>query len=259
MYLRQLLIIPLLAVAAGPTSCTNVPVEVSEGRCEKPVIAAVLIDQTKSMRSTSTATPAVEDFDPLIDKLATCGGYLKVTFIRDRPDPLSPRLQFAEPPPLTDKPVKRDEEEEYEFDDRMAAHSRQLLDRRDEIAQSRQQLEPSIQDFRKELDDLLARPMANATDFNSALNDAFVFLSVSGNVGWRNQPTKYLIINSDALDEKRKSLLKIPNEADVFWINTSTDDKALDGIRFTRCDDFATAVRQIANNKELPDADKGRR
>lgn len=239
----------IAALLASSWSCTGTPgVELpSFPDCAGPIIVHVMVDQTKSMKLTSTETPSVGDFDPLIDKLAACGGYLKVTFIRDRPDQANLRLQFPEPPPLPDKPVKVREEEEYEFNDRMAAYSRQLLGLHDEMVRSRQQIEPSIQGFRRELKDLLGRPMANATDFNSALNDALVFLSVSGDVGWRKHPVKYLIINSDALDEKRKSLLKIPNEADVFWINTSTDDKALEGIRFTRCDDFATAVRRIVN------------
>ena len=225
-------------------TCVNGPVQPPTGKsCETPIIADVIVDQTKSMRATSTATPSADDLDPLFEKLAGCGGELKVTFVRDRPDQALPTLRFPEPPSVPDKPVQGADEENFEFDDRMAAYGRQLIERRNEIAMSRKDMEPVVQNFRSELRDRLKRPLTNKTDFNSALNDAEVFLATDGD--WRNHPAKYLIINSDALDEKQKPRLGIRIDPDIFWINTSTNDKALSGHRFTRCDSFASAVRQI--------------
>ena len=234
------------AALIGNWSCAGTGVtrtNLEETDCASPTVVAVMIDQTKSMRATSTAMPSVEDFDSLVEKLRTCGGELKVTFVRNRPDQGSIRLRFPDPPSVPDKPVQGADEENFEFDDRMAAYGRQLIERRNEIAMSRKDMEPVVQNFRSELRDRLKRPLTNKTDFNSALNDAEVFLATDGD--WRNHPAKYLIINSDALDEKQKPRLGIRIDPDIFWINTSTNDKALSGHRFTRCDSFASAVRQI--------------
>ena len=229
-------------------SCSTLPIQPpTDPGCATPLVAIAIVDQTKSMRSTSTAMPTVEDFNPLIDKLATCGGDLNVTFVRDRAEQGGPKLHFPEPPPLPEKPVQGSEEEDFEFGERMAIYGRKLLDWGDAVERSRKELEPAIERFREELQDRLERPMADVTDFNSALNDARVFLGASGDAGWRNRPANFLIINSDALDERRKPLLNIEIDAEVFWINASTSDEALKGLRFKRCDSFAVAVRMIAN------------
>jgi hypothetical protein len=229
-------------------SCMNTPIQLpTEISCERPIVVGVLIDQTKSMRSTSTATPTVEDFDALLNKLSACGGELDAAFVRDRAEASVSRLRFPEPPPMPDKPVQVAGEEDYEFGDRMADYGRQLLDRRDEIAQTRTNLDPAIQAFRSAMRERLSRPLADHTDFNSALNDAEVFLASAVGGGWRTRPERYLIINSDALDEKLKRRLGIKSGATVFWINTSTDDSALSGFQFTRFSDFATAVRRITD------------
>jgi hypothetical protein len=244
----NLTLIPVASLALLSCACTpTVEQPGLEAVCKAPIIVEALIDQTKSMRSTSTTTPATEDFDPLIEKLGTCGGELDVGFVRDRPRTDALRLRFPEPPALPDKPVQAPEEENYEFGDRMADYGRRLLDRRNEIADTRTKLDPTVQAFRRALRERLSRPLADHTDFNSALNDAEVFLASALDSGWRSRPKQYLIINSDALDEKRKQRLNIKSGATVFWINTSTDDKALSGFQFTRFSDFASAVRQITD------------
>ncbi len=219
-----------------------------DGACSKPLTGVAALDATGSMKSTATRPPVLEDFDPLIERLSECGGEIAVIYIRDQAETGAERLLFPEPPGLPTRPIKQDDEEPYEFSDRLADYNSKLLGRVQWIEANWSAMQPRIDAFLAALKRQMEKPPAKATDFNSAINSADVLLAEGNNV-WTVEPEKYLIIVSDAIDTQKRPRFNFRSGANIYWVNTTTDDKALAGLRFTRFESFPAAVRNIVEGK----------
>ena len=54
---------------------------------------------------------------------------------------------------------------------------------------------------------------------------------------------------ADAIDTQKRPRFNFRSGANIYWVNTTTDDKALAGLRFTRFESFPAAVRNIVEGK----------
>jgi len=215
-----------------------------DSACSKPFTGVAALDGTGSMKSTATRPAVIDDFNPLIDRLSECGGEIAVIYIRDQAETGAERLLFPEPPALPARPIKQDDEEPYELSDRLDNYNSKLLERVQWIEANRAAMQPRIDAFLAAVKRQMERPAAKATDFNSAINSADVLLAEGNNV-WAVEPEKYLIIVSDAIDTQKRPRFDFRSGANIYWVNTTTDDKALAGLRFTRFESFPAAVRNI--------------
>lgn len=216
--------------------------------CRNPLIAVAALDTTGSMKSAGTSPPILEDFYPMIERLSECGGELAVIFIRDRAEIGAERLLFPEPPAVPTRPTKLEDEESYEFSDRLDYYNSKVLERQDWIEANRSAMQPRIDAFMGAIKQRMERPLANATDFNSAMNSADVILGEGDSV-WMEHPEKFLILVSDGIDTQRRPRFGFKSGAKVFWVNTTTDEKALAGLQSTRFESFAAAIRNIVEVK----------
>lgn len=222
-------------------SSMTMPVEVT---CGAPLIVAVVVDQSGSMKWSGTPQVTIEDLRPLFAKLKSCGGEVGFAFVRDRSDFGIERLVFPELPLPLSMPSKSASEETYEFLDRLAAFHEKEKERERLIEKQAASMEPSVGDFKSRIDWLLRRPLSGRTDLNGGLNRASIFLAEPSDV-WKKRPSKYLIVVSDAIDTEKKPRLSIRSGAAVLWVNGSSDggaSPASDGVRF---ENFAAAIRKI--------------
>lgn len=209
-----------------------------------------MIDESTSMISSGTSAVEAEELHPLIDALTECGGALGVGFVREAPQPGMVRIDFQVPTALPSRPVQRDGEENYEFDDRVAAYNQVVADR---IANNKKRSDDKgveIDAFLKRVGRLLGRPRAKATDLNSGLNAAEIFLSEPG-----VPPScqKYLVVVSDGLDNRRRPLVSVKTDATVLWINSTSPDKVLSRYRPSRAESFPAAVDFIVRSAKKED------
>ena len=217
--------------------------------CRNPLIAVAALDTTGSMKSAGTNPPLLEDFYPMIERLSECGGELAVIFIRDRAETGAERLPFPEPPAVPPRPIKREDEESYEFSDRLDYFNSKVLERQNWIEANRSVMQPRIDAFLGAVKHRMERPLANATDFNSAMNSADVVLGEGDSI-WIEHPEKFLIVVSDGIDTQRRPRFAFRSGAKVYWVNATTDEKALAGLEFSRFESFAAAIRNIVEVKE---------
>lgn len=242
-------VLPMLAIVVFMTACGSMKPSSNElppisAECRTPVRVAVVIDESTSMTSSGTAPVKAEDLRPVIDALADCGGTLGVGFVREVPHPGMERIDFPQPPLLPAAPVMQEDEQTYEFDDRVAAFNQLRLDRGDSIKNALENKKPEIDGYFRKIDDLLARPAAKGTDLNSALNAADLFLSEPvKDIGWQET----LIIVSDGHDNRHKLRRPFVSGARVLWVNSTSDDKVLSGYGATRVEALTAAVNDVIN------------
>lgn len=243
------MVLPTLAIVVFMTACQSTKSGSNElppvsAECRTPIRIAVVIDESSSMTSSGTAPVKTEELRPLIDALANCGGSLGVGFVREVPHPGMERIDFPQPPLLPADPVMQEDEQSYEFDDRVASFNQLRLDRVDSIKNALENKKPEIDRFFRKIDDLLARPAAKGTDLNSALNAADLFLSEPvKNPDWQET----LIVISDGLDNRRKFRRPFVSGARVLWVNSTSDDKVLSGYGATRVEALTAAVDDVIN------------
>lgn len=212
--------------------------------CRTQLRVAVVIDESTSMTTSGTARVKAEELRPLIDALVDCGGVLGVGFIRDVPQPGMERIDFPRPPMLPEAPVMLEGEQTYEFDDRVAAFNQLRVERAASVRDALEKKKPEIDGYFHKIDDQLARPGSKATDLNSALNAADLFLSEPvKNLDWQ----KTLIIVSDGLDNRRKFRRPFTSGARVLWVNSTSDDKVLSDYSATRVEALKAAVDDVIN------------
>ncbi len=250
----------VLASSLLLTSCMSEPsspgfsyaelLEFENKVCRAPLREVTLIDQSGSMKTAGTQQVQAEEFQPLIDRLSECGGELSVLFIREDLGAGPEHLFFPEPPSISERPVKTQGEEEYEFSDRTAAYHAELIEAKKQTEKTRTEMTPKIDEFLARMRQLLARAPAGGTDFNSAINNADIFLSESDSV-WNTKPEKYLIVVSDAIDTRKRPRFVFKSGAHFYWVNTTTDVKTLAGLEVTRFQNFASAVRNVTSSRKL--------
>lgn len=231
----------------GQTTAVTNPVS-NSAVCSSPILAGITVDQSGSMKWSGTPQVTVEDLMPLIEQLNSCGGEIGLTFVRGKSDLGIERLLFPELPPQPSKPVQKEDEETYEFDDRLAEFNRQEIEREKAVEKQKGEMAQKIDAFLKRIKPLLEKPLQGGTDFNTAVGRADVFLAESDSV-WQVAPTKFLIIVSDAIDTKKQAKNPFKSGAKVLWVNATTNEKILADLKFTRFESFASAVRFITDGK----------
>ncbi|HAB17535.1 MAG TPA: hypothetical protein DCE44_13920 [Verrucomicrobiales bacterium] len=199
------------------------------------------------MSTSGTAPAKAEDIRPLIDAIGGCGGILAIGFVREAPQPGLERIDFPQPPLLHAAPVMHEEEQAYEFDDRVAAFNQLRVEQADSVKSVLEKKKPEIDEYFRRIEDLLARPAAKGTDLNSALNAADLFLSepVKG-VGWQET----LIVVSDGIDNRRNARRPFNSGARVLWVNSTSDDKVLSAYGATRFEALRAAIDDVVNKLE---------
>ncbi len=243
------MVLPTLVTVVFMTACQSTKSSSNglppiSAECRTPIRIAVVIDESTSMTSSGTAPVKAEELRPLIDALANCGGSLGVGFVREVPHPGMERIDFPQPPLLPADPVMQEDEQSYEFDDRVASFNQLRLDRADSIKNALEKKKPEIDGYFRKIDGLLARPAAKGTDLNSALNAADLFLSEPvKNPDWQET----LIVISDGLDNRRKFRRPFTSGARVLWVNSTSDDKVLSGYGATRVEALTAAVDDVIN------------
>ena len=239
-----------LAAALVPSSCAGKLAEGSEvvltkppvvKACESPIDVVVIGDQSASMKNSGTAVIQAEELIPLIQQLSECGGELGVTFVRESPEPGIKRIRFPEKPALPEEPLQREGEEAYEFEDRVSAYKEQLVKRGEKIDHERTALKPKIESFLTQIRESLARRHSNATDLNSALNAADIFLAEEGDAA-----RSFLIIVSDGIDTEKRARLDKKSGVNVLWVNTTTEEKKSPWPTARRFENFESAVRFVS-------------
>lgn len=230
--------------SCGQTKAPEIDLPPISAECRIPVKVAVIVDESASMATSGTAPVKADELHPLIDALAECGGALGIGFVREAPQPGLERIEFPRPPLLPAAPVMFEDEQTYEFDDRVAAFNQLRLERANSIKNALENKKPEIDGYFRKIDDLLARPAAKGTDLNSGLNAADLFLSEPvKEPGWQ----KALIIISDGLDNGRKPRRHIRSEARVLWVNSTSNDKVLSDYGATRVEALKAAVDDVIN------------
>lgn len=249
-FLSILVLSQMLTACIGETGETaNVPKQVSNSaQCLYPLLVSIAVDQSGSMKWSGTPQVTVEDLIPLIEQLNNCSGEIGLTFVRGKSDLGIERLLFPELPAQPLKPVKKEDEETYEFDDRLAEFNRKQLEREKMVEKQREAMKLKIEVFLSRIRPLLERPPKGGTDFNTAVNRADVFLAESDSV-WQIKPTKFLIIVSDAIDTQKQAKNPFKSDAKVLWVNATTNEKILADLKFIRFESFASAVRYITDQK----------
>lgn len=218
--------------------------------CRNSVRVAAVIDESTSMSTSGTAPVKANELRRLIDALAECGGALGIGFVREAPESGLERIEFPRPPLLPAAPVRSPDEQDYEFDDRVAAFNQLRVDRGDAVESVLEKKKPEIDGYFRKVDDLLARPAAKGTDLNSALNAAEIFLSEPG---IPPHCQKYLVIVSDGLDNRGRPLVAVKTDAAVLWINSTSAEKVLSRYRASRIESFPSAVDFIVQSTKRED------
>ncbi len=233
-----------VTTSCGPSQPAPSDLPPISNECQTPARVAVVLDQSTSMKMSGTAPVKAEELRTLIETLAECGGVLAIGFVREAPQPGLERIEFAPPPALPAAPVVQEDEQAYEFDDRVAAFNQLRVDRSDSIKGVLERRRPEIDGYLRRIDDLLVRRPAKGTDLNSALNAAELFLSEPVNdTGWQ----QVLILVSDGLDTGHKPRRQLTTGARVLWVNSTSDDKVLSGCGATRVEAFKAAVDDVIN------------
>ncbi len=241
-------IVPIFSVMLGCASCsegpTVVPPLLATAQCGERADIGVLFDKSGSMETARTTAANANDLHPLIDSLLECGSELAVGFIRDRNETGMRRLRFAVQPGVPDLKPKGEKEPDYQYLDRLADHNRKLAARREAIEAVKEKRRPEIDEYLAGIQQALSTKPSRTTDFNSAMNQADIFLAEAGSASPGRK--KYLIVVSDALDTARRRRLEFTSGAAVLWVNTTTDKKIMAGTNATRFESFASAVLHVA-------------
>ena len=240
--LAIVLAVPVVTGSCGSTNPAPNDLPPISVECRTPVRVAIVLDQSTSMSTSGTASVEAEDLRQLIGSLAECGGALGVGFVRERPQPGMQRIEFPQPPLLPAAPVMQEDEQGYEFDDRVAAFNKLRVDQADAIKNVLEKKKPEIDGYFQRMEELLARPAAKGTDLNSTLNAADLFLAEPSNgEDWQ----KSLIIVSDGIDTGHKPRRPFSSGARVFWVNANSDDKVLSEYGATRVEALKAATDEV--------------
>jgi hypothetical protein len=223
--------------------------QVSHKWCDRPILVAVNVDQSGSMKSTGGEEVTVEVLSPLINRITECGGELGVSFIRSNSTLPIQRIRFPEPPPPVAQPTQGDSEENYEFADRVAA-SYDLAEEQRKVREAQtEEMKPKIDEFIKRLKPEFARPFSGETDLSSGINRADIFLDENES-SWAKKPLRYLILVSDAVDTKKKRRYPFKSGAVVLWVNGTADEKRLRIPKARRFENFSAAVGYLKSAKD---------
>lgn len=230
-------------IGCGPSETGEGATVVHAVPCTTPLEVIPVPDQSGSMKHAGTSPVTVDDLEPFFDQIVECGGSIALLFVRERPDDGIVKFRLDQPTSLPEPPVKKLDEEEYEFLDRQSEYDAFVAKRNQEMESREANARPQWDAFKQRAKALLARAAAGSTDLNSALNIADVYLAQDD--GWKSPPKKFILLVSDGQDTARRPRYRIKSIAKIFWVNGQSDPRALAGKEAARFADLESGIRAV--------------
>lgn len=236
----------LLVSAFGLAACGR-PVEAQGGSADigqvafacAPLKVSVIVDKSKSAPSTQTPQPRIEDLQPLLDLLATCGGELALGAIHDRR--IDPFLR------LRLDPVPQGPEQSRARNRLRQRHEQPRLNRlhEEQLEEWQEAMTARVEAFDSHAEELLApAPDANRSPVWDAVRRADLFLG-EAETGWGLRARRVLLLVSDGIDDVNGRRSSMKSGASVLMINGAGQVGSLVSLAPQRFESFDAALRYV--------------
>jgi hypothetical protein len=201
----------------GPAVVTAANID-DEQRHAAPVLFAVFDDKSGSSKSARITPLREADLQMLIDRVKLSGGEVAFGLIGDPSD--RPLLRLRVPAPPT-RPSKPDVQNAFERAEQEALLQERLDKYAADLNRWRGDVDSRVNSFMDAAHGRLQEPMSGKTSpVYLALGRAELFLNEPAAV-WGEQPRRFIILNSDAVDTTKAKPVTIKSGATLVLVNGS--------------------------------------
>ena len=208
-----------------------------------PVLFAVFEDKSGSVKSARISPLREEDLAALIRTLRIAGGELAFGLIGESTDRPLLRLRVPVPPA---RPLKAEVQNAFERAEQDARFQEPLERYEAELRQWNADVDQRASAFLNAVRPRLQeKATAKRSPINAALTRSELFLNEPVTT-WPNDPHRYIILNSDAIDTTKSALVSLKSGATLVLINGSGSLGIVESLKPLRFESVQAALDHIS-------------